>query len=200
MKIPFFSRKPVKTAVQPRGQDGTFGQIPGKNPPDIAKTIEKEQSAITGTMNVLKDVLTFQQQLDSMVNERVESALEDYEPEGGLNVGNEWAPVISQLIPHIGPYLPGLIEKYTGVTPRNEGVQPSVPANTQGGAEANTGNPGAPTGSDMSKLIGMASKTPPNLIKPVLPTLKKELEQRGIKETDFIKAIANLAKADKVEE
>jgi len=190
MRIPFFQKKKTaKSAVQIRNDDGTWGESVTNPRKDISRIVAGEQSAIAGTVSVLKEVVG----LSNMINDMAVQKAEDMigEPEPSFSLGSEWAGVVDKALPYIAPYLPGLIEKFTGVKP----LAASAP-DTQG---AQGSIESAPASSDITKLISMASKAPITLIKASLPTLKGELEQRGISEDDFKKAIGNLAKAYKVD-
>jgi hypothetical protein len=194
MRIPFFrKKKPAKTTVTPvvqiRNEDGTYGESLTNPRKDISRIVAGEQSAIQGTVTVLKEVVGLSNMINDMATQKAEDMIG--EPEPSFSLGSEWAGVVSQALPYIAPYLPGLIEKYAGVKPQATSAPDTQ--GVQGSKES------APVGSDMAKLIGMASKAPIFTLKASLPILKGELEQRGIAEDDFKKAIANLAKAYKVD-
>jgi len=108
-----------------------------------------------------------------------------------------WQPVIMAVVPFIGPYLPGLIEKYTGVTPTPP--QGSPPEGHNGGIPPQSAQEASPQAAaanmDFNQLITMAASSPPLAIKAFIPELNRRLEAQGIKPEIFKKALANINKA-----
>jgi len=160
--------------------------MPRASAPDISKSVQTETSAISSVVEVMKGINALAQAQESLVQQRVDALAIDNE---GLEVGNEWIPIIQQVLPYVGPYLPALIEKFTGVKPSlpPADLPPSSPPPEESEAAG---------GLTAKQLIEMAAEHSPTEIAVAL-NLKgyKELEKQGIDRKTFKKAIANINKA-----
>lgn len=186
MRIPFFGKKTAKNPVQPRNPDGTFGSpVPTQLRQETAiKSAINEFSFLGNAAQALQEINKLAQIQDNAVQERAEALAMDSQE--GVSIGNEWIPVIQQILPYVAPYLPGLIQKYTGVNPSpQESPLPNSPASEPKPAED----------SDLITWITRASKASPKLIKPVIPTLEANLIERGIDPSEFKQAIINISRA-----
>jgi len=188
MRIRFWKAK--KTA-QPRNTDGTFGTSATAVPrQDIAKTIQGEQSAISGTVQVLKDVLSINEQLNGIAQDRAEAL---YEGEAETEISDGWADVAKMAIQVFGetakPYIPSILERF-GFTASQEAPSPSP----------QPPSPQQPEGAAQDQglsIIKEAAQNSPGVIKTALKLRGyKELEKRGIDKDTYRKAILNLAKAE----
>jgi len=192
MRNPFkHAEKPVKPPVQPplpppvqlhslRQEDGKFVKAP-----DIAKQVNVETSAISGTLGVLTEINKLIASQNELINSRVASILEGYaEPPEPDGMG--WAEILKQIAPYVAPYLPKLLEKYAGVTP-SAPVEPNSPPPAE--------SPTPPPQEDIITYIRLASKASPIVIKPFIPKLLEEVEKKGINPKEFIQAIHNIDKA-----
>ena len=205
MNLAFWKSKPKKQTVQLRQIDGTYGpklEAVAVNPamirqPPLVKQVQDEQTAFTATAATMDGILSFVDKLNGMVNAKVDERLGEFDDDSGMP-GGEWVPVIQQLIPfigpYIGPYIPGIMEKL-GIQPA-QGT-PSIAQQPSDVPAASTSEPAAGLGG--LGWIKAAAHTSPKVIKPLIGRIDAGLAERGVDPAEFKQAIANLAKAYKVE-
>jgi len=195
MKLRFWRKKLDK----PRAPDGTFlasSVAPARQ--DIAKTVQPELQAISGVAEVMKGI-------NFLVEQGIQQRMGPMEESGpDIEIGNEWAPVLQQLLNHVGPYLGPLLEKYGGLSPSSATSSPQalksgdvmVPQEEQPTSMLAASQPEQPAQAMGSNLIKDAAQHSPRVIKLALKAGGfKELEKQGISREEFKQAITNIYKA-----
>ena len=166
-------------ASQERAVDGKFAPSPAAAVPkqleNEIKTFEVAQKFVTG--------------LDQMVTAR-NQALESMMPhaEEEISTLDYVLPILETLMPYIGVYIPGIMEKL-GIAPS---PQSGIGAST---GENPTPSPATPPQINAKDLIERAAKTPVIALKTAMPIILSEVEKAGISPETFKQAIKNISKA-----
>jgi len=196
MRLPWQKSKSAeKAAAQARTALGKFatpereGALKVRETLDQAKQIETETKMFSGIAEGMTAIEQLVQARQKSIDEAIEAALEDYEPEGAA--GNEWLPLIQQLI----PYIPGIMNKF-GINP-NGGGSPSPPT----APPSPVADPPAPP-VDLFKYINLAAeahRVPGGMtaLKVALPTAFEAMEKQGVDPEVFKQAVINISKVVK---
>jgi hypothetical protein len=203
MKLPWQKSKKAQIASTRERSDS--GQFLSQNPPVVAanktfREVQAENQVLGTTISTMDSMMAFMNKFDELVERKVESRLEGLE-EGAGDPESGWLPILKELAPYIGPQLPGLIEKFTGIPAGGSGNAGEQEGSPSPSPPSPAPSPPSSTGSqesiDIAGWISTAAKLTPGLIKPFIPDIEKELEKRNMNPQEFKQAIINLSKAYK---
>lgn len=174
-------KKTAPNADLPRSAAGQFQSRASVLPIDQA--VEKETKAVTNVLELLGAVRKMAAEENSLIDAKVQAALEGYEGEEPGAAYEGWIPIVQV----VAPYLPGIFDRL-GIQKSSIETPPSSSPPTQ--------SPSPPAGLTAKSLIEMAANHSPTEIKAALVLQGySELEQQGIKKETFKQAIQNIAKA-----